>query len=223
MAIRLGTLSGGPISDNGLPLGHKLFFLVIAVTFFPSNAQTSAVPETITFGGDATYPPFEWLHKGEAKGFTVDLAKAMGKAGGARVMHKLDDWPDVISGLENGRLDVVAMFTSQKRAEKFAFSSPFYIVSHAIYASTSAEPVYVAKELAGLPVAVEDRSYAQQQFREMEIDIVPVLTTDTLDALNTIQEGRATYAVLAIPSADQLIRDLGLPLRKLGQWQGCHL
>lgn len=179
-------------------------------------SAASGLPETIRFGGDAIYPPFEYLHQGEANGFNVDLAKSIGRIGGKRVIHELGDWPEVVAELERGRLDVVPMFISARRAQRFAFTTPFLVVSHAIYARHGARPVHRVTELAGRRVAVEHRSYAEQQFRDHKLGIVAVSTANTAQALAAVATGRAEYAVLAIPSAITIIRDQKLGIRQLG-------
>ncbi|MCW8194191.1 EAL domain-containing protein [Proteobacteria bacterium 005FR1] len=190
---------------------------VLLLTFATLRCSAAAgVPQTIRFGGDAIYPPFEYLHRGEAKGFNIDLARSIGTSGGKRVTHQLGDWPEVVAELERGGVDVLPMFVSESRAQRFAFTTPFFVVSHAIYAKHGTEPVHLIAELAGRRVAVEDRSYAEQQFRNLELGIKAIPTLNTAQALEAVATGSAEYAVLAIPSASTIIRDQKLAIRQLG-------
>ncbi|MGB0514298.1 MAG: transporter substrate-binding domain-containing protein, partial [Wenzhouxiangellaceae bacterium] len=55
----------------------------------------------VVVGGDASYPPFEWLDKnGAPKGFNVELIRLLTEPVGVEVEHRLGDWPDTIRGLE---------------------------------------------------------------------------------------------------------------------------
>lgn len=186
--------------------------IFICFISFSSMAST----DSVRFGGDATYPPFEFALKGKATGFNVDIAKVMGEAGGKSITYELGEWPETVAKLENGDLDVVPMFVSQSRSDRFAFSSPFYIVSHAIYAAEEAVLVHSVDELAGSRVAVEDRSYALEQLQELDVGIRPVLTASALNALIAVVQGRADYAVLATPIASTLIKNRKMKLRRLG-------
>jgi ABC-type amino acid transport substrate-binding protein len=154
-------------------VGYSLALIILSIlTSVVSSRTLASSPEVVTFGGDAIYPPFEFLHRQQAKGFNVDLANMMGELGGKRVTHVLGDWPHVMAEFEKGNVDVLPMFVSEERRERFAFTSPFYVVSHAIYAAAGTEPVYMVDKLAGRRVAMENRSYALQQFQDQQRDFL---------------------------------------------------
>lgn len=181
-----------------------LMVLVVSGCLAQAGAQDEP-GSRVLFGGDANYPPFEWLEDGEARGFLVALADAVAAAGGAEATHLLGDWPDILAALEAGDVDVVPMFVSPEREVLFAFTRPFYYLNHSIYRREGAASLHEIEQLAGHRVVVEDRSYAQTELRRLGIGAELVLAPNTLAALRVIAEGRADYGVLAAPPSTWLL------------------
>lgn len=173
--------------------------------------------DTIVFGGDAAYPPFEWDDDGEPRGFNVDLAGAIARAGGVNARFHLGEWPEVLRALESGEVDAVPMFVSERREREFAFTPPFHFVSHGIYARSEHPNVATIDALDGRTVAVEASSYAhEQQAGRSGSEPSLVLTANTVEALDAVAEGRAEFALLAAPTTNFLIAERDLPLRNVG-------
>lgn len=172
--------------------------------------------ETIVFGGDLAYPPFEWQSADGPVGFDIDLEDAIARSGGALPEHRLSNWPDAVRALEAGDIDVLAMFQSEQRAETFLFTPPFHFVNHGIYAREDFANVISLEALGGERIAVEELSFAHQQLEADEFPAELVLATNTLTALEAVADGRADYAVLAAPTSNYLIRDRSLDLRNVG-------
>lgn len=173
-------------------------------------------PDHILFGGDANYPPQEWMERNQAQGFNVDLAQELARIGGSRAEFKLGAWPDALTNLEVGTVDVVPMYYSPERAKRFIFTTPFYYSSHSLYGTASAPRISNLAQLQGLRVAVEKSSFAEQQFNASSAKPKLVLTANTLEALRALTEGRADYAVLASLTADTLISEKGFALERIG-------
>lgn len=194
--------------------------LLVLAYLGTASANASVVipdsPERVVFGGDAAYPPFEWLENGSPQGYNVDLAKTIARITGTRIEYRLDTWPNTVHALESGDVDIAPMLLSPEREEQFLFTTPFHYVIHAIYALDDMEPIYTARDLAQKRVAVEDRSYAAQQLKVENIGALVVTTSNTLEALITVEQGGADYAILAAPIADRLIQSRGLTLKRLG-------
>ncbi len=175
------------------------------------------IDETIVFGGSAYYPPFEWLDEhGRPRGFLVDLKDAIAERGGRRPVHRLMTWSDGIAALDRGDLDTVPMFHSEARAKKYLFTEPFYYVMHAIYGPRGARGVTGPESLGGKRVAVVAQGYASSQLDDIvpSANLVPM--TSILEALRTVAEGEADFAVVARSTADRFVEDHGLDLHALG-------
>jgi EAL domain-containing protein (putative c-di-GMP-specific phosphodiesterase class I)/ABC-type amino acid transport substrate-binding protein len=171
----------------------------------------------VVFGGDARYPPFEWIDEaGTARGFNVDLARAVSRAGGRDAEHRLLDWPEVLRALDRGEVDAVAMFHSESREARYRFTAPFFHVDHAVFGGPGASPVADLDNLSGARIAVEARSYAHDRLEAEAAHLSLVLKGNTLDALRAVVAGEAEYAVLSAPAGDQLIRVNNLNLHRMG-------
>ena len=173
-------------SPARIPPGPRLAICLLSLAL-ATLAGTSGMTEepvrlakdVIVFGGDATYAPFEWIDGSTAKGFNVDLQTAIAEAGGKTAEHRLGDWPQVVSGLENGSIDAVAMFRSPQREEQFRFTRSFDVEQHSIFGAPDAPVIASAEELEGFRVAVEGRSYAHDRIvgSGLAVDLVPASNT----------------------------------------------
>ena len=102
--------------------------------WFSALEAMSLTKSRIVVGGDANYPPYEFLDaNGQPAGFNVDLTKAIARRMGLSVEIRLGPWGEVRKGLESGNIDLVqGMFYSVERDKAFAFSPPYAQVQHAI-------------------------------------------------------------------------------------------
>lgn len=173
-------------------------------------------PARVLFGGDAAYPPLEWLEQSQPQGFNVALARAIARTGGSEAQHQLGNWPDVMRALEEGRVDVVPMLYSTERAEQFIFTDPYYYLSHSIYALPGAPRVSSVAELHHQRVAVEQESFAHQQLRQSPLAPLLVTTPNTLLALEAVVKGEVQYAVLSSLATNVLLREQGWTLEPMG-------
>lgn len=178
-------------------------------------SQYAAEFETLIFGGEASYPPFEWLDNGKPTGLNVDLQLAIAEVGGVRAVHRLGDWSEVIRDLKSGAVDVVAMFPSESRERDFLFTQPFSFINHAIYGRNDAPNINSIGDLSA-SVAVEELSYAHERLLDEGVSARLVLTPNTIDALTAVVEGRAEYVILSEPAGDYLIRAGNMPLHPIG-------
>lgn len=173
-------------------------------------------PQRVLFGGDAEFPPLEWMEKNQARGFNVELAREVARVGGSKAEHHLGNWPDVMRALEEGRLDVVPMYYSAERAKHFIFTHAYYYPSHSIYALPGAVRVSTIDDLNGHKVAVEQESFAHQQLRTLPVKPELVVTPNTVTAIEAVQQGKAEYAVLTSLAVDSLRNQNDWKLERMG-------
>lgn len=180
-------------------------------------ADRTAGPQVIVFGGSAYYPPFEWLdEQDQPLGFNVDLERAIAASGGRRAEHRLMDWSDATAALARGSVDVMPMFHSETRAEKYLFTTPFYYVMHAVYGRPDAGGVTGPESLDGERVAVVASGYALSTMTEMGIGSVPVPRPNIEQALLAVINGEARFALVARATAGRIVETRGLDLQALG-------
>ncbi|HEU4385057.1 MAG TPA: transporter substrate-binding domain-containing protein [Anaeromyxobacteraceae bacterium] len=104
--------------------------------WFSSLEAIGRARSRIVVGGDADYPPYEFLDQnGQPAGYNVDLTRAIARQLGVAVDIQLGPWARTRARLEQGGLDLVqGMFYSAQRDEVLSFSPPHAIVQHAIVA-----------------------------------------------------------------------------------------
>ena len=116
----------------------KFIFTLITILllFIPGfSFPQDSVPDTIVYGGDEAFPPYEFMNKkGKPEGFNIDLIRAIGKEMGFKVMIKLAPWKEISDELEQkNTVQVVSMYFSEKRTDMVDFASPTELSYYELY------------------------------------------------------------------------------------------
>ena len=82
----------------------------------------------LVVGNGGAFPPFEFMENGRLTGYDVDLGEELGKRMGLRIQWQVIAFAGLIAGLTSGRVDclITAMAWTQDRADRIAFSTPYY-------------------------------------------------------------------------------------------------
>ncbi len=82
----------------------------------------------LVVGNGGAFPPFEFMENGRLAGYDVDLGEELGRRMGLRIQWQVIAFAGLIAGLTSGRVDVLitAMAWTAERAERIAFSTPYY-------------------------------------------------------------------------------------------------
>jgi EAL domain-containing protein (putative c-di-GMP-specific phosphodiesterase class I)/ABC-type amino acid transport substrate-binding protein/GGDEF domain-containing protein len=176
------------------------------------EAAADSPPSRLVVGGDAAYPPFEWIDEdGRPQGFNVELMRLL--AGDeVELEFRLGTWPAAIEGLDSGTLDVLPMFASEARRARYRFSNLYAFQTHALFGRAASAPVDDPERLDGLNLVVEAGSHAESELRSRGAGPELQLSANTLEALRAVVRGEARYALLAAPVAGELIREHDLDL-----------
>lgn len=70
--------------SNHASSGRRPLLLVVGLFLSLSVTALTFSESVIVFGGEASYPPFEWLERGIPTGFNIDLESALAESGGLR-------------------------------------------------------------------------------------------------------------------------------------------
>src|SRR5690606_2727533 len=155
-------------------------------------------PETLRMGGDAHYPPYEFVDaQGRADGFDVALARAVARDMGVEPRFELGEWDVALKRLERGEIDVVPMFWSAERAQRFQFTQPILIRHHALFGTRTHRTLQSLDELANARVAVQTAGLAWEALQARRGDgVTPVELETEPDALLAVSRGEADYALV---------------------------
>ena len=92
----------------------------------------STAKETITFGTNAEFPPFEFVTSqgtiGEFDGIDMAIAKQIGEDMGKEAKINNMEFDSLLLALDNGQVDAViaGMTVTAERKEAYDFSTPYY-------------------------------------------------------------------------------------------------
>ncbi|TAG01291.1 MAG: EAL domain-containing protein [Betaproteobacteria bacterium] len=190
---------------------------ILASVWNVAAAEGAFVPPAkVIFGGDSTFQPMEWQDGDEARGFNVDIGRAIAQAGGATAVHHLGAWPDILRALNDGSIDAVPMYRSQEREKTLLLTDNYYYVYHAIFGQRGKASVATPTGLKGKRVTTEEGSYAHAQLVMQVPDAIVTPTQNTLSALQRVLNGEADYAAITALSAERLIQQHNFPLQQHG-------
>ncbi|MCE7032945.1 EAL domain-containing protein [Lysobacter sp. GX 14042] len=187
-----------------------MLLVVLSPTPRPAHGQTG--DPTLVVGGDAEYPPFQFIDEhGRATGFDVELIRLLARDQRMQVRFELGGWDASLKRLERGELDVVPMFASSPREDRFLFTRPYLLRYHAVFGTIGTPAVGSLEELAGSVVAVQKASLAWEALRAMGRTgprLLELASEST--ALAAVARGEAEYALVPTSIGYQTVAKEGL-------------
>lgn len=168
---------------------------VLALTATLSVASGGA--RTLRIGGDADYPPYHFLDaRGQADGFDVELSREIAADLGMEPVFELGDWAVALERLAGGELDVVPMFWSAAREQRYGLTEPFLIRHHALFGHYETPAVSSLEALANVRIAVQSAGLAWEAMRELDRPGVTLVETDNeAETLVLVAQGAVDYAL----------------------------
>ncbi len=153
----------------------------------------------IVVGGDADYPPYEFLDgNGQPTGLNVDLTRAIARHAGIEVEFRLGRWREIRKGLENGEIDLVeGMFYSAERDEIFDFSPPHTTVAHTIAVRKGAPVPADLASLSGRSILVMAGDVMEDLAIERGLGDHLVRVATQEEALGLLASGKHDCALVA--------------------------
>src|SRR5690606_18990021 len=97
--------------------------------------------------------------------FDIELLQAIAEQTGLQLSFEFGEWGAVQQRLQDGELDVVPMFVSPERTERFLFSEPFLHRYHLAFGRTGAPYISTLEELQGSRVAVQHAGLAADEIQ----------------------------------------------------------
>ena len=176
-----------------------LSFLIPSALLGQAKSNNTLPEKSIKYGIDKTYEPYEFVSKdGQAKGFNVDIIKAIGKELNWEVTVYPDDWIATREKLENtNELDVATYFKSAGREDKVLFSRPISLVYYSIFTRSDKEPVEDLFSLSDKKVAIQEATIVQEYFDQLGfLDLMELQTySSESDAIDAVVRGEADCAI----------------------------
>ncbi|WP_374602547.1 transporter substrate-binding domain-containing protein [Arenimonas sp.] len=164
----------------------------------------------VRVGGDPHYPPHHYLDvDGEAAGFDVGVLRAVAQSQQLELAFEFGEWSRTLERLERGDLDVVPMFNSADRQQRFLFSKPFMRRGHLLF-GRGGEWIEDPQQLAGRRVAVQFGGMAWEWLINERIDAVLRPVNEESLVLVEVMRGDADFALLPSDTGHYAIAMQGL-------------
>lgn len=184
-----------------------------------------AAPEAsvYTVGIDVPYPPFSYIdEKGNPTGFDVESMKWIAENQGFEVEFQQVAWDGIIPALQAEKIDIIysGMTITDERAEKVAFSNPYWTVNQDVMAVVDSE-ITLDDVLAGWATIGTQRGCTAATWAEenlIETGLMPVenlkLYDNTPLAVNDLENGRIDVVMYD----DLVLKDIveGKAVKKIG-------
>ncbi len=165
--------------------------IIILIFLFPFLIQ-NCLAEVIVAGIDENYPPHEFVEDGEAKGFNVDIMKAIALEMDREIIFKPMVWHKAMEALKNESIDILCMAAYEERKQYFDFSKPILDLKLAIFVKEEVTGITNIEDLAGHSVAVQKGDIAEEILQERKIDAYIIETGSQDDALKLVANGDVT-------------------------------
>jgi PAS domain S-box-containing protein len=105
--------------------------------------------------GDQNYPPIAFLDEGIARGFDVDLAKALAEAMGRKAQIDLMPWELAQERVQHGQGDfLIGMSVTEERRKVWDFATPSLTHTFGVFITSGELSIHGVDDLAGKRVAV---------------------------------------------------------------------
>ncbi len=114
-----------------------IFIICINHSVFANYLQS----DTVYFKGNHDYPPYQLLDKElNPTGFSIDLLKAIAQTMGLNINIELDQWDQVRTELEQGKIDgLAAMSPSPERSKVVNFSTSYVSLIYTLFIRKGSE------------------------------------------------------------------------------------
>jgi len=136
----------------------KIAYSLLILAGFAVQASAFAAGDTIRFGVDATYPPFEFKQAdGTIAGFEVDLGNAICEKMGKKCVWVSTNFDGLIPSLRVGKIDAIfsSLGISEKRKKVVDFSDRTWTGFSSMVSLTSKNIVPTVESLKGKTVGVQ--------------------------------------------------------------------
>lgn len=157
--------------------------LFIAVTL--AGNAIAALPSTLRFGTDPSYPPFESKSPdGKLVGFDIDLVNEICKRIDTKCVFVPGDFDGLIPSLKAQKIDAIisALSITEKRLQQIDFSDKLYAANARLVAPKGSTLQPTVASLKGKTIGVEQgttqETYADKYWRPAGVNIVPYQAQD---------------------------------------------
>lgn len=172
----------------------KTVLVLLTVGFLGTGQAFAAIPSSINFATEATYPPFEYVApSGQIKGFDIDLANALCQELHVTCTFTNQPWTSLIPSLKLGKFDALisAMGITQEREQHVDFTEPYLPATASLLALTADHLQLSPDSLKGKTIGVQGGATMETYMNKRYKNVVTIKPYASLqDALLDLTSGR---------------------------------
>ncbi len=177
----------------------------------------------ITVANVGTYAPFNFSMNAEAKGYSIDYMKLVGKYLGVDVKFVNKPWKEHFNDIKNGSLDIIPHLVKNKKREAFVDFTNFYHLEYftGITIRKSSD-IDSFEDLVGKKVAVGEGTWLHKHLIKEypNLDFIPIALKEGNIQLEWIESGKIDAYIGSIPTLNYLIRKSSIPGLKTKRIKG---
>jgi len=165
---------------------------------------------TIKFGTNAEFPPFEFVAStgviGEFDGIDMAIAKEIGAQNGKEAVIENMEFDSLLIALQNGQIDAViaGMTVTDDRKEAVDFSIPYYEATQVMIVDQSSD-ITCAADMAGKKIVVIQGYTGETVVQEMGYDYEAF--KKGTEAILELNNGKCDVVVIDSATAQKYIKD----------------
>ncbi len=188
----------------------KKYILIILILLCAVRGAADQ-PKKVIIRGDDSFPPYEFINdKGEPDGFNVDLTRAIMKELNLPYDLQLEEWPRVLSQLNNKEIDVITgMARFEGEESRYSLSKAHSYIDY-ILVYREDEPVRDATELVKKNIIVQRNSLPHKQLKSMGYNNNLTVVDNMVEGLKMLATGKKDVAICPDNMAQYIIYKSGL-------------
>ena len=167
----------------------------------------------IRVGGPRKFPPFYWTTDSpEADGIGYDYIRILADNLGMTVEYAGDlPWPDVLQGIRDGKIDLLAVTAKSPEREEFLlFTEPMISSPLVIFSRNDSPYISGLEDLNGITVALIENVTTYDWLKRDNIDVDPLMVSTPQEGLEALSLGEADAYIGNLAAGTYLIGENSL-------------
>ncbi|MBI5249644.1 MAG: transporter substrate-binding domain-containing protein, partial [Desulfomonile tiedjei] len=168
-----------------------------ALELSPKEQDVLRQKDTIVFVSQTRYPPFEFTDENDQhEGMVLDVVRWLAVELGFRPVFINATFQEAQEAVLSGKADVLtSLFYSDKRNEKFEFTSMLFEVPASIFVQADRTDIKDIQDLNGKIVAIQRGDYAKEFLEFRSIRFERLDTADFAEAADMVAAGKADAVI----------------------------
>ncbi len=151
----------------------------------------------LIYSSDRDSPPLRYFDENTNRyvGLVVDYIEALSIELGIEIKVQPAIWQDALDQLERSEIDMVDMYPSELRGEKYFFSNPIFYQNAIVVVNNNDINIKSISDLSNKTVAAQNGDYVNEFIETNFKDILITNTDDYGDAVKLLKEGKVDAVV----------------------------